>query len=257
MRHNPSLGIVICFSVVLVWVASVAQARQPDAWTRENLEDLVTLYQHLHAHPELSFQERETAALLAREWATAGAEIETGIGGEGVVGLLRNGEGPTLMLRTDLDALLVTEKTGLDYASKIKARGESGAEVGVMHACGHDVHMTNLVGVARYLSQHRHRWRGTVMLVGQPAEERGAGAKAMLEDGLFARFAKPDYALALHVDPSLGTGRIAYRAGYAMANVDSVDIDVHGHGCQTFRDLPSTSSGIGSATRDAQHRKVL
>jgi hippurate hydrolase len=134
------------------------------------------------------------------------------------------------MLRTDLDALPVTEATGVDYASTVTTINEDGTRTGVMHACGHDIHMTNLVGVARYLAENRERWQGTLMLVGQPAEERGNGARRMLEDGLFVRFPKPDVALALHVASDLAAGKVGYRGGYALANVDSVDITVKGRG---------------------------
>lgn len=199
-------------------------------WIDTNLEELVQLYRHFHQHPELSFQEQQTAGRLSHEFAEAGAEVTTGIGGHGVVGLLKNGSGPTVMLRTDLDALPVTEQTGLTYASKATANGSDGTTVGVMHACGHDVHITNLVGSARFLAAHKNRWQGTVMLIGQPAEERGAGAQAMLADGLFSRFPKPNFALALHVDPQLAAGTIGYRTGYALANVDSVDITMLGRG---------------------------
>lgn len=218
--------VLLCLSLIHV----VAFGNEPGQWVRENVDDLVALYEHFHAHPELSFCERETAARLAKEWSATGAEVATGIGGHGVVGLLRNGDGPTVMLRTDMDALPVTEQTGLACASTVKVTNESGAEVGVMHACGHDAHMTNLIGVARYLAANKDRWHGTVMLIGQPAEEHGAGAKAMLDDGLFKRFPKPDFALALHVDATLATGVVGYRAGYSMANVDAVDITVRGRG---------------------------
>ncbi|MCO6454304.1 MAG: amidohydrolase [Pirellulaceae bacterium] len=205
-------------------------AADPKDWCRQHLEELVEVYRDYHAHPELSFHEQQTARRLAEQWRAAGAEVTTGVGGHGVVGLLKNGDGPTLMLRTDLDALPVREETGLAFASQVKVPGENGGEVGVMHACGHDVHIANLVGVARFLAAHKDAWRGTVMLIGQPAEERGAGAKAMLEDGLFERFPKPDFAVALHVDSTLAAGRVGYRPGYALANVDSVDITVHGKG---------------------------
>lgn len=207
-----------------------AVGSEPGQWVNENLDDLVTLYQHFHARPELSFFESETAARLAKEWSAIGAEVTTGVGGHGVVSLLRNGEGPTVMLRTDMDALPVTEQTGLACASTVKVPNESGVEVGVMHACGHDAHMTNVIGVARYLAANKDKWRGTLMLIGQPAEEHGAGAKAMLDDGLFKRFPKPDFALALHVDTTLATGVVGCRPGYSMANVDSVDITVRGRG---------------------------
>ena len=205
-------------------------AESPSTWVEKELPNLVELYQEFHANPELSFQEKETAARLAKAWKDAGLEVHTGIGGHGVVGLLRNGEGPTLMLRTDLDALPVIEQTNLAFASKVRVQAESGGEVGVMHACGHDVHMTNLIGVVRYLAQHRDQWCGTVIAIGQPAEERGAGARAMLNVGLFERFPKPDFALALHVDAALATGKVGVRPGYSLANVDSVDITVRGKG---------------------------
>lgn len=211
-------------------LSATGYAEDPKQWVRENLDGLVSLYQHFHSHPELSFHEKETAKRLAEEWKSVGAEVTSGVGGYGVVALLKNGEGPTLMLRTDLDALPVTEQTNLTYASQVKVKNDAGVDVGVMHACGHDVHITNIVGVARYLSANKTEWKGTVMFIGQPAEERGAGAKAMLEDGLFQRFPKPDFAVALHVDSTLATGKIGYRPGYALANVDSVDITVRGKG---------------------------
>jgi amidohydrolase len=223
---------VPCISMFVLSLVCSAPGfcEEPRAWVERNVDELVSLYQHLHAHPELSFQERETAKRLAQELDAAGAGVVTGVGGHGVVGVLSSGDGPTVMLRTDLDALPLTEQTGLPFASQETATDESGTEVGVMHACGHDLHMTNLVGVTRYLSANNDRWRGTVLLIGQPAEERGAGAKAMLDDGLFKRFPQPDYALALHVDSGLETGFVGYRAGYSMANVDSVDITVRGRG---------------------------
>jgi amidohydrolase len=217
-----TLGLLLCFSP--------AQAADPQAWTKSHLEELVALYKHFHTHPELSFEEKETAARVAAEWKKAGYNVTTDVGGHGVVGLLKNGEGPTLLLRTDLDALPVTEQTNLAYASKVKVKNESGVEVGVMHACGHDIHITSLIGTARYLAENKNLWKGTLMLIGQPAEERGAGAKAMLDDGLFTKFKKPDLAVALHVDAGLAAGHVAYRAGYALANTDSIDITVHGRG---------------------------
>ncbi|MEX2092794.1 MAG: amidohydrolase [Pirellulales bacterium] len=199
-------------------------------WVESNLASLIELYHHLHQTPELSLQERETAARFAAELKSAGLTVTTGVGGHGVVGVLENGPGKTLMLRTDLDALPVAEETGLPYASQVRTKDERGATVGVMHACGHDLHITNLVAVARYLASHRDAWSGTLVVIGQPAEERGAGARAMLEDGLFRRFPRPDYAVALHVASDLPPGKIEYRAGYAQANVDSVDITVKGRG---------------------------
>lgn len=211
-------------------------AADPAAWAAENVEGLVPLYEHLHRHPELSLREERTAGRIAEEFERAGLEVTTGVGGHGVVGVLRNGDGPRLLLRTDLDALPIEEQTGLEYASSIRAENPDGeGTVGVMHACGHDLHMTNLVGVARFLAAHRDAWRGTVVFVGQPAEEIVSGARAMLDDGLYRRFGRPDFALALHVTPMIPAGMVAYRAGFALANVDSVDITVKGtggHGAQ-------------------------
>lgn len=218
----------LLFAVALT--AQLARAADPKDWAAENLADLVALYKHFHTHPELSFAEKETAARVAEELRKTGAQVTEKVGGFGVVALLKNGEGPTLMLRTDLDALPVTEQTNLPYASTVKVDDGKGTSVGVMHACGHDIHITNLIAVARYLAANKDRWRGTIMFIGQPAEERGSGARAMLNDGLFKRFPKPDFALALHCDPMLATGKVAYRAGYALANVDSVDIVVRGRG---------------------------
>jgi hippurate hydrolase len=210
--------------------ATFGQNTEPQAWAKENIAELGELYRHFHAHPELSFHEKDTSARLAKEWAAIGAEVTTDVGGHGVVGILKNGDGPTLMLRCDMDALPVVEQTGLVYASTVRVKGEQGVDVGVMHACGHDIHMTNLVGVARYLATHKDRWRGRVLLVAQPAEEKGAGAKAMLEDGLFERFGKPDFAVALHVDAGRAAGQIGYSAGPSLANVDSVDVTMRGKG---------------------------
>jgi hippurate hydrolase len=207
-----------------------ALAETPADWAAKNMSELVEVYREFHRTPELSLQEKETAAKVAQLWKDIGAEVHTGIGGHGVVGLLKNGPGPTLMLRTDLDALPVEENTNLVYASTVKVKNSDGTATGVMHACGHDIHMTNLVAVARYLADHKQDWSGTVMLVGQPAEERGEGARRMLEDGLFSRFPKPDMALALHVDATLEAGKVGYRAGYSLANVDSVDVTMHGRG---------------------------
>jgi len=217
------------FAAAVVLTAD-ARAEKPSAWVAEHLDELVSLYQNFHQHPELSFQEERTAKRLAGELQTLGVEVTTEVGGHGVVGIFRNGPGPTLMLRDDMDALPVVKETGLVYASRERIESTNGTSVGVMHACGHDVHMTNLIGVARYLAANQSAWQGTVMFVFQPAEERGAGAKAMLKDGLFERFPKPDFALALHVDSTLATGKIGYRAGFALANVDSVDITMYGRG---------------------------
>jgi hippurate hydrolase len=179
------------------------------------------LYRHLHRNPELSTQEQATSARIAEELRKAGYAVTEGIGGYGVAGLLRNGEGPTVLIRTDLDALPVEEKTGRPYASQ---------KQGVMHACGHDMHMTAFTGTARVLSALKDRWGGTVLMVGQPAEETVGGAARMLAAGLYEKFPRPDYCLALHVDAALESGKVGYREGFMFANVDAVDITVRGVG---------------------------
>ncbi|MEW4526377.1 amidohydrolase [Maioricimonas sp. JC845] len=236
LRYAASLtlpqlsGLSLLTIAILAAPLSVHGGDSPTQWIDEHLDEVIAVYHDFHRHPELSFHEKETAARLASKLESFGAKVTTGVGGHGVVALMENGEGPTVMLRCDLDGLPVVEETGLDYASKVTTENADGVEVGVMHACGHDIHITNLVAVARYMSEHRDEWSGTLMLIGQPAEERGAGAKAMLEDGLFERFPRPDFAIAAHVDATLPTGYIGYRAGYALANVDSCDITVKGRG---------------------------
>jgi hippurate hydrolase len=191
---------------------------------------LEKLYRELHAHPELSFREEKTAERVAGELRRLGLEVTPHVGGHGLVAVLRNGAGPTILVRTDLDALPVKEQTGLPFASQVRTTNDLGAEVDVMHACGHDVHMTSLVGTARLLTKFKNLWSGTVICIGQPAEERGSGARAMLKDGLFTRFPKPDFCLALHVNSELPAGSIALVEGYAMANVDSLNIMIRGAG---------------------------
>jgi hippurate hydrolase len=188
------------------------------------------LYRGLHQSPELSNQETKTAAKLATHLRELGFEVTSGIGGTGLVGVLKNGAGPTVALRTELDALPVTEATGLPYASKVRVKDASGADVGVMHACGHDVHMAAWVGAATIMARDRKSWRGTLVLVGQPAEELGVGAKAMIADGVLTKFPRPDFALAIHDDARRPAGEIGVLAGSIMTNVDYIDITVHGRG---------------------------
>jgi hippurate hydrolase len=190
----------------------------------------VKLYQHLHANPELSLQEEQSAARMAKELKALGFDVTEKVGGHGVVGVLKNGKGPTVLVRADMDGLPIVENTGLSYASKVRARDREGKDVGVMHACGHDVHMTCWVGTARVLAGLKDRWQGTLILVAQPAEEIGAGAKAMLEDKLYERFGRPDYCVALHADGRQAHGVVSYTEGLALANVDSVDVTVLGKG---------------------------
>ena len=215
-------------------MALFAEANEfPDqirAGAREDATYLKELYTHLHQNPELSHLEEKTGARIAEELRKAGFQVTEKFGGNGVVGVLRNGNGPTVLLRTDLDALPVKEQTGLPYASQRRQRNTTGEEVDVMHACGHDMHMTSVVGAARLLAKNKDLFSGTVVVIGQPAEERGAGAKAMLNEGLFTKFPKPDYCLALHVDSDLEAGKISYVPGFMLANVDMVDITIRGVG---------------------------
>lgn len=209
-------------------IAQSSLAQEINSQVDQEYESLFQLYRHLHANPELSFQEAKTAERIQKELESAGYQVTSGIGGYGLVGVLKNGDGPVLMIRTDLDGLPVTEQTGLEYSSRIKIRTEQGNEVGVMHACGHDVHMTSFIGTARLMSQFRKHWRGTLLMIGQPAEERGGGAKAMLEDGLFQKFPRPDHVLAMHDNASLETGKVGVVEGNALAGVDSVDLTIRG-----------------------------
>ena len=201
------------------------------AWIDQDYPYLESLYLHLHTHPELSFYEFETAKRIAEELRSVGYTVSAPFGGStGLVGVLENGEGPTVLVRADLDALPVAEETGLPYASRVTTTDEAGNTVPVMHACGHDVHMSVLVGTARALAAQRDQWSGRLVLIGQPAEERSGGAKAMLKEGLYEKFPRPDYALALHVNEQLPAGSVGYCSGFAMANVDMVDITVYGRG---------------------------
>jgi len=188
------------------------------------------LYLDLHRHPELSFHETETAAKLAGDLRQLGYEVTTGVGRLGVVGVLKNGAGPTVLLRTELDALPVTENTGLPFASTVRTKDDAGNEVGVMHACGHDAHMAAWVGTARIMAANRGAWRGTLVLIGQPAEEIVSGAKAMIADGLLTRFPRPDYAIAVHDDARLPSGIVGYHAGPLLSNADAVSITIFGRG---------------------------
>lgn len=219
---------------LLLVIAFSSRGADPKQLTREFLDqrlpDLQTLYTHLHQNPELSFMETNTAARLAAEWRKSGFEVTEKVGGFGVVAVLKNGGGPTVLLRTDLDALPVKEQTGLPYASAVEQKTSTGEIVPVMHACGHDMHMTAVTGAAAFLANHTNLWSGTLVVIGQPAEEKGGGAKAMLQDGLFHRFPKPDFCLALHVNSKLPAGTLGYVPGFALANVDSVDITLRGVG---------------------------
>ena len=216
----------------------------------DDYDYVLDLYKHFHENPELSFKEKNTAARLAKELEELGfdvterfgddwvkkkvmedeGEIREDVGGYGVVAVMKNGDGPTVMLRADMDALPLEEKTGLPYESQVLGQTHTGKDAPVMHACAHDSHVAILIGAARQLVERKDEWSGTLVLIGQPAEEIGLGAKAMLEDGLFEKFPRPEYVLATHTSGWAPAGKITYTSGYALANVDSVDITVKGIG---------------------------
>jgi amidohydrolase len=215
-----------------------AQEHPVEKIARGELPSLLAIYKDIHSHPELSTREEKTSALVARELRATGCEVTENFGKYdnpnlkcyGVVGIMKNGTGPTVLVRTDMDALPVEEDTGLPYASKIMAKGDDGREVHVMHACGHDAHMSAFIGTARALQRLKDRWSGTIVFIGQPAEEAVGGARAMLKAGLYNRFGKPDFALGFHDKADLQTGHIGVTPGYTYANVDSVDVTVRGVG---------------------------
>ncbi len=219
------------------------------ATVAKDMPGLLTLYRDLHAHPELSEQEVDTAAKLARRLKALKFDVTEKVGGTGVVAVMKNGGGPVVLIRADMDGLPVVEQTGLEFTSKVKARTADGVETGVMHACGHDTHMTAFIETAKLLASMKDQWKGTLVMILQPAEEVGRGARLMLEDGLYTRFPRPTHALAFHDAANLEAGKIGYTPGYALANVDSVDVVVRGvggHGAypQTTKDPIVVASRI-------------
>ena len=230
-------------TIVLALLLSLSfntNAQQPslDAMIERDLASLLSTYKSLHAAPELSHREEKTSAFVAGELRKLGFTVTERIGkfqnaewtGYGVVGVLKNGPGPTVLVRTELDALPVEEKTGVPYSSQVKTKNDAGVEVSVMHACGHDIHMTSFLGTAKLLTELKSQWSGTLVMLGQPAEETGDGANAMLRDDLYTRIPKPDFAIALHDKPELETGKVGYTPGYAMASATSIDIKIRGVG---------------------------
>ncbi len=210
----------------------------PQSLAESELPSLLTIYKDLHTNPELSTHEQRTAAIVAKDLKAAGCEVTENFGKYedpkskcyGVVGVMKNGTGPTVLVRTDLDALPVEEETVLPYASKVTTKNDEGKDVHVMHACGHDIHMSVFLGTAQALSKMKDQWHGTILFIGQPAEETVGGAKAMLADGLYTKFPKPDFALGLHDSAEVAAGKVAVTEGYACANVDSVNVTVRGVG---------------------------
>jgi amidohydrolase len=218
--------------------AATAFAQTLDQRIDRELPSLIETYKGLHAAPELSMQEAKTSALLASRLRALGYEVTYPVGKYdkpndtcyGVVAVMKNGKGPAVLVRTDMDALPITESTGLPYASTVRAKNAGGDEVGVMHACGHDIHITTMLGTAKMLADLKSQWHGTVILVGQPAEEIVAGAKGMLADNLYQRFPKPDYIVALHDSPLIAAGKVGYTPGYFMAASDSINVTIRGVG---------------------------
>jgi amidohydrolase len=231
---------LLLFAGICLMLASLSASAQDklDSMIKESLPSLVADYKMLHAAPELSHHEAKTSAFIAERLRSYGYTVTERIGkyprpeltSYGIVAIMKNGDGPTVLVRTELDALPVEERTGLPYASTVKTKNEAGQDVSVMHACGHDIHMTSFLGTAKMLSELRDQWHGTLMMIGQPAEETIDGAKAMLSDGLYARFPKPDFAIALHDNADLEAGKLAYCPGYALASSTSVDITIRGIG---------------------------
>lgn len=239
-------GLPLCLAVAAV--AAPAQADELRDAVAADMPGLLAIYRDLHQHPELAFHEVRSAKVMADAARKAGFTVTERVGKTGIVAVLENGPGPTVMIRADMDALPVVEQTGLPFASKVRAMA-AGGETGVMHACGHDTHMTAWIATARLMAARKADWSGTLVMIGQPAEETGQGAKAMLDDGLYTRFPKPDYALAFHDMAAVPAGKITYASGPAMANVDSVDIEVkgvggHGAAPHTTRDPIVLASAI-------------
>ncbi len=236
MRNRICL-LVFLFTFIATTVGAQAQ-QSLDAMIDRDLASLVATYKTLHAAPELSHHEEKTAAFFANQLRAMGYTVTERIGkyenpewtGYGVVAVMKNGAGPTVLVRTELDALPVDEKTGLPYASKVKTKNDAGQDVSVMHACGHDIHITNMLGTAKMLSELKDQWHGMLIIIGQPAEETIDGARAMLRDGIYERFPKPDYTIALHDDANLPAGTVGYTPGYTLASSTSVDIKIRGLG---------------------------
>jgi len=226
MRDMTWPHFLLCVSLSALASAQAPTAKEVDAV----YPDARALYLDLHQNPELSAHETQTAAKVAGRLRGLGYEVTEHVGGTGVVAILKNGAGPTVMLRTELDALPVEEKTGLSYASKVRTKDDGGHEVLVMHACGHDLHMASIVGTGAIMAHSKDTWHGTLILIGQPAEEAIGGAKAMIADGLFTRFPKPDVAVALHVGNTLPAGEVGITPGVYNTNADSIHITIYGKG---------------------------
>jgi len=252
---------IMWMSAAALALAAPAAAQTLGGEVEKQMPSLMAIYKDLHANPELSFMEVRSAGILAAEARKLGYKVTEKVGGTGIVAVMENGPGPVVLVRADMDGLPVTEQTGLPGASKVRVTTKEGIETGVMHACGHDTHMTAWIGVARLMAANKAKWSGTLVMIGQPAEERGAGARMMLADGLYTRFPKPQYALAFHDAAQFPAGKIGYTPGYALANVDSVDITVKGvggHGAypQTTKDPIVLASRIVGALQTLVSREI-
>jgi hippurate hydrolase len=217
-------------SAALLLLSPLAQATTLDLNLQKTMPEIEKLYLDLHQSPELSYHEKQTGQKLAKQLKQLGFTVTDNVGGYGVVGIYKNGDGSTVMIRTDTDGLPIVEQTGKPYASKVTITNDAGATVGVMHGCGHDIHMSSFIGTAQQLMTHKDQWQGTLMMVAQPAEEVGGGAKAMLKEGLFTKYPTPDHVIGLHVSASVPAGKVSMKTEYTMASVDSVDITVKGKG---------------------------
>lgn len=217
-------------SAALLLLSPFAQATTLDLNLQQTIPEIEKLYLDLHQSPELSYHEKQTGQKIAKQLKQLGFTVTDNVGGYGVVGIYKNGDGPTIMIRTDTDGLPIVEQTGKPYASKVTVTNDTGATVGVMHGCGHDIHMSSFIGTAQQLMTHKDQWQGTLMMVAQPAEEVGGGAKAMLKEGLFTKYPTPDHVIGLHVSASVPAGKVSMKTEYTMASVDSVDITVKGKG---------------------------
>ena len=255
----PLLRRLVPLTAVALGAVSIAGAQGRPAGIAAEVDAVYaqadSFYQDLHRQPELSGHEEKTAATLAAGLKALGYEVTTGVGRTGIVGVLKNGAGPVVLLRTELDALPVEEKTGLDYASTARTKDDNGVDVGVMHACGHDLHMAAWMATARIMAGDRARWTGTLVLMGQPAEETLRGAQWMIEAGLLTRFPKPDAALAVHDDARYPAGLIGYRAGPVLSNSDTIRVTIFGAGGHGARPEATIDPVVIAARRGRRRRR--